>query len=223
MFINERDRSKHSLFVLPLAVLASVHVSEVCVSSSDNPCTDETAATWRWNVNTVLLSGSPRICLHPSVQSPRSAVHTSSSSSVFPHVCFSKSKPAAEKPRGPSFLTLYSIGGNLVVVTGVELLFYLFNQFLCPLLSTTNQIGHQSVCRPFLQTLRACALFSGVHAAAKLLVHADGGLTPPVGESRAMKTAAGLLLALMVRVRGSVSQCSMWWSTDFPLIALPFL
>ncbi len=39
---------------------------EVFVSPSDNPCIDKTAATWSWNVNIILLSGSPHICLHPS-------------------------------------------------------------------------------------------------------------------------------------------------------------
>lgn len=45
----------------------------VSVGPSDNLCTDSTAATWRWNVNTFRLSGSSHICLHPSSCPRRSA------------------------------------------------------------------------------------------------------------------------------------------------------
>lgn len=46
----------------------------VFVGPSDNLCTDSTAATCRWNVNTFWLSGSSHICLHPST-CPDPALH----------------------------------------------------------------------------------------------------------------------------------------------------
>lgn len=124
-----------------------------------------TAATWRWNVNTILLSGSSLICLHPSTRLNPPLPYTD-----FPyHFFYSKSH-------------ILKIAQGLPVTFLLRRMLYLLPtwNYCCisirfiPLLNLSlcvhyvallvfhcmEQSGCASICRPLLQNSIVCTFVS---------------------------------------------------------------